>query len=94
MAHSGTVLGMLGGPEGVDPGICIVWFWFLLLRRYLAYRPDETARIGRLLDVVSGGPLGVGPFIFWFVVLRRLDSDGALTISSLHLKGVSGWSFS
>ena len=54
MAQSGTVLGMLGGPEGADPGICIVWFRFLLLRRYLAYRPDETAKIGRLLDLVSG----------------------------------------
>ena len=55
MVHSGTVLSLLDGPEGGDPGFCIVWFRFRSLLRYLAYRPDETARIGRLLDLVSGG---------------------------------------
>ena len=52
MSHSGTVLSLLDGPEVVDPGFCIVWFRFRLMRRYLAYRPDESARIGRLLDLV------------------------------------------
>ena len=61
MAHSSTVLGKLDGPEGVDPGFCIVWLRFRLLRRYLAYRPDESARIGRLLDLVSAGAPGHGP---------------------------------
>ena len=64
MAHSGTALGMLDGPEGVDPGFCIVWFvWlrFRMLRRYLAYRPDESARIGRLLNLVQEGVPGHGP---------------------------------
>ena len=61
MAYSGTILSMLDGPEEVDPGFCIVWFRFRLLRRYLAYRPDETARIGRLLELVSGGAPGHGP---------------------------------
>ena len=61
MAHSGTVLSMLDGPEGVGPGFCIVWCWFRSVRRYLAYRPDESARIGRLLDLVSGGAPGHGP---------------------------------
>ena len=55
MAQSGTVLCMLDGPEEVDPGFCIVWFRFRLLRRYLAYWPDESARIGRLLELVGGG---------------------------------------
>ena len=61
MAHSGTVLSMLDGPEGVDPGFCIVGFRFRLLRRYFAYRLDESARIGRLLDLVSGGAPRCGP---------------------------------
>ena len=39
LAHTGTVLGMLDGPECVDPSACIVWYRFRLLRRYLAYRP-------------------------------------------------------
>ena len=38
-----------------------VWFRFRLLRSYLAYRPDESARIGRLLDLVGGGAPGHGP---------------------------------
>ena len=61
MAHSGTVLGILDGLEEVDPCFCIVWFRFRLLRRYLAYRLDENARIGRLPDLVSGGTPGHGP---------------------------------
>ena len=36
LAHTGTVLGLLDGPECVDPGACIVWYRFRLLRRYLA----------------------------------------------------------
>ena len=61
MSHSGTVLSLLDGPEGVDPGFCVVWFRFRLMRRYLAYRPDEFAGIGRLLDLVREGAPGHGP---------------------------------
>ena len=61
MSHSRTVLSLLDGPEGVDPEFCIVWFRFRLMRRYLAYRPEESARIGRLLDLVSEGAPGHGP---------------------------------
>ena len=51
LAHTGTVLGMLDGPEFVDPVACIVWFRFRLMRRY--------ARIGRLLDLTwAGAPSG------------------------------------
>ena len=57
----GTVLGMLGGPESVDTIACVVWYLFRLLRRYLAYRPLQSARIGRLLDLVKGGAPGHGP---------------------------------
>ena len=52
--HTGTVLGMLDCPECVDPSVCIVWYRFRLLRRYLAYRPVEVARVGRLLVLVGG----------------------------------------
>ena len=61
LAHSGTVLGMLDGPEWVDPAACIVWFRFRMLRRYLAYRPAEVARIGGLLELVASGAPGHGP---------------------------------
>ena len=61
LAQTGTVLGMLDGPECVDPSACIVWYRFRLLRRYFAYRPLESAGVGRLLDLVSDGALGHGP---------------------------------
>ena len=61
MAHSGTVLGMFDGPEGVGLGFCIVWPRFRLLRRYLALRPDGSGRISRRLDLVSLGGPGHGP---------------------------------
>ena len=61
LAHTGTVLGMSGGPECVDPCACIVWYRFRLLRRYLAYRPLDSARIGKLLDLVSNVAPGHEP---------------------------------
>ena len=61
MAHTGTALGMLDSPECVDPSACIVWYRFRLLRRYLAYRPLESARVGRLLGLVGDGAPGHGP---------------------------------
>ena len=61
LAHTGAVLGILDGPECVDPSACIVWYRFRLMRRYLACRPLEAARVGRLLDLVSGGAPGHGP---------------------------------
>ena len=61
LAHTGTVLGILDGPEFVDSSSCIVWFRFRMLRRYLAYRPLEVPRIGRLLELVSNGAPGHGP---------------------------------
>ena len=62
LAHTGTVLGMLDGPECVDLSACIVWYRFRLLRRYLAYRPLESARIGGLLDLVGDGAWAGAPF--------------------------------
>ena len=61
LAHTGAVLGMLDGPECVDPATYVVWFRFRMLRRYLAYRPTETDRVSRLLDLISNGAPGHGP---------------------------------
>ena len=64
LAHTGTVLGLLDGPECVDPSACIVWYWFRMLRRYLSYRPLESAGIGGLLDMVCNGGPGHRPLHF------------------------------
>ena len=61
LAHTSTVLGTLDGPSGVDPSACIVWFRFRMLRRYLAYNPRESARIGKPLELVSDRAPGNGP---------------------------------
>ena len=42
LASAGAVLSLLVGPTGCDPAFCIVWFRFRLLRRYLAYGPEEV----------------------------------------------------
>ena len=61
LAHVGAVLSLLDGPVGCDPAFCVVWFRFRLMRRYLAYRPEEVSRVYRLLSVASDGCSGYGP---------------------------------
>ena len=56
-----TVLGM------ADPSACIVWFRFRMLRRCLANRPDESARIGHLL-VGSAADFGVRVVLRWLLL--------------------------
>ena len=43
LASSGAVLGLLDGPHGCDLSFCLVWFRFLLFRRYLSFRPEERS---------------------------------------------------
>ena len=47
--------------EGVDPAFHIVWSGFRMMRRFLAYCPEEETRIFRMLDLISGGAQGHGP---------------------------------
>ena len=61
LANPGAVLGLLDGPTGCDPAFCVVWFWFRMLRRYLAYRPGEVSRVYRLLEHAANGCPGHGP---------------------------------
>ena len=56
MTNTPALLSLLDGPWGSDPALFIIWSRFRQLRRYLAYRPDEEARIFRL-----SGPPGHGP---------------------------------
>ena len=61
LAHVGAVLSLLDGPTGCDPGFYVLWCRFRLLRRYLASRPLEVARLYSLLGLVSDGCPGHGP---------------------------------
>ena len=60
-ASVGAVLSQLDGPTGCDPALCVVWFRFRLLRRYLALWPAEVGRVYRLLEMVWSGCPGHGP---------------------------------
>ena len=61
LANAPAILNLLDGPVGVDPAFHIVWSKFRMMRRYLAYNPEEEPRIFRLLDLISGGAQGHGP---------------------------------
>ena len=61
IAHVGAVLSLLDGPVGCDPAFCVVWFRFRLMRRYLAFRPEEIPRVYRLLHFAAEGSSGHGP---------------------------------
>ena len=61
MTNTPALLSLLDGPWGSDPAFFIIWSRFRQLRRYLAYRPDDEARIYRLLDCASTGSPGHGP---------------------------------
>ena len=81
MTNTPALLSLLDGLWGSDPAFFIVWSRFRQLRRYLAYRPDDEARIYRLLDYASTGSPGHGPSIFFFSLLKSLvffwDSEQA-----------------
>ena len=59
--NTAASLRLLDGPWGSDPAFFIIWNRFRQLRRYLAYRPDDEARIFRSLDYASAGSPGHGP---------------------------------
>ena len=71
MINTPALLSLLDGPWGSDPAFFIIWNRFRQLRRYLAYRPDDEARI---LD-----PRCMGPFIVSFSLLKRLVFSGILS---------------
>ena len=54
LAHTGTILRLLDGPEDCDPGYCIVWCRFRMMRPFWAHCPTDVLRIVRLLHIVAG----------------------------------------
>ena len=58
LACVGAALSLLDGPTGCDPALCVVWFRFRLLRRYLALWPVHVRRVYRLLEMIGEGAPG------------------------------------
>ena len=56
LAHGSTVVSLLDGTEGCDPGFCAIWFRFRIMRRYLAYHSEQLRRIYRIVAISSEGP--------------------------------------
>ena len=79
MTNTPALLSLLDAPCGSDPAFFIIWNRFRQLRRYLACRPDDEARIFRLLDYASAGSPVHGPFIFSFSLLMSLVFSGILS---------------
>ena len=73
MTNTPALLSLLDGPWGSDPAFFIIWSRFRQLRRYLAYRPDDEARISRLLDYASTGSPGHGPI---HLLLQSAEEPG------------------
>ena len=61
LANAPAILSLLDGPVDVDPAFYIIWSRFRMMRRYLAYCPEEEPRIFRMLDLISRGAQGHGP---------------------------------
>ena len=70
---------MFVGPWGSDPAFFIIWSRFRQLRRYLPYRPDDEARIYRLLDYASTGSPGHGPIHLLIQSAEELGFSGILS---------------
>ena len=61
LANAPAIFNLLDGPVGLDPAFHIVWARFRMMRRCLAYCPEEESRIFRMLDLISLGAQGHGP---------------------------------
>ena len=68
LADASAILNLLDGPVDVDPAFHIIWSWFRMMRRYLAYCPEEEPRIFRMLDLISRSSV-MGLFIFFLFLL-------------------------
>ena len=52
LANAPAILNLLDGPVDVDPAFHIIWSRFRMMRRYLAYCPEEQPRIFFFLVVL------------------------------------------
>ena len=79
LAGAPAILHLLDGPVGVDPAFRVVWARLRMMRRYLAYCPEEERRIFRMLDLISRGAQGHGPVHLLLISAAELGFawDGA-----------------
>ena len=96
LANALAVLNLLDEPFGVDPAFRIVWARFRVMRRYLAYCPEEEPRIFRMLDLISWGAQGHGPVHLLVISAAELgfawdgDEKGWVRVSLPPLRMMTG----
>ena len=99
LANPPAILNLLDGPVGVDPAYYVVWARFRMVRRYLAYCPEEEPRIFRMLDLISRGAPGHGPVHLLLISAAEIgfawdgDEHGWATCFSPSF-AYDGWSYS
>ena len=96
LANAPAILNLLDGPVDVDPAFYVVWSRFRMMRRYLAYCPEEEPRIFRMLDLISRGAQGHGPVHLLLVSAAEIgfawdgDERGWVRISLPPLRMMDG----
>ena len=79
LANAPAILNLLDGLVGIDPAFHTVWSRFRVMRRYLAFYPEEEPWIFRMLDLISKGAQGHGPVHLLLISAAELGFawDGA-----------------
>ena len=96
LANTPALLNLLDGPVGVDPAFHIIWPRFRMMRKYLAYCPEEEPRIFRMLDFISRRAQGHGPVHLLLISAAKLgfawdgDEKGWVRVSLPPLRLMTG----
>ena len=96
LANAPAILNLLDGPVDVDPAFCVVWSRFRMMRRYLAYCPQEEPMIIRMLDLVSRSAQGHGPVHLLLISAAEIgfawdgDEKGWVRVSLPPLRMMTG----
>ena len=96
LANTPAILNLLDGPFDVDPAFHVIWSRFRMMRRFLAYCPEEEPRIFRMLDLISRGAQGHGPVHLLLISAAELgfawdaDEQGWVRVSLPPLRMIAG----
>ena len=96
LASTFAILNLLDGLVGIDPAFLISWARFRMMRRYLAYCPDEEPGTFRTLDLISRGAQGHGPVHLLLTSVAEVgfawdgEEKGWVRVSLLPLRMMSG----
>ena len=98
LANTPAILNLLDGPFDVDPAFHVIWSRFRMMRKFLAYCPEEEPRIliFRMLDLISRGAQGHGPVHLLLISAAELgfawdaDEQGWVRVSLPPLRMMTG----